>query len=185
MREFNFNQIQSMELHLIREKIHEINGQKVILDFDLAELYGVSTKVLNQAVKRNENRFPKDFVFQLTSKDLRTMWSQIVTTSQRKRKPSDRPYAFTEHGVGMVASVLKSEKAVQMNIAIVRAFIALREFALNYKKLAEQIDDIRGSITSHDEQLNQIYTAIENLLADKASKEKWEERERIGFNSKK
>jgi hypothetical protein len=112
------------------------------------------------------------------------MRSQIVTASQRKRNSKVRPYVFTEYGVGMAASVLKSDKAAQMNIAIVRAFIALRKFASNYKELAEQIDEIRKNVSNHSEQLNQIYTAIENLLYEKTMQKEWEERRRIGFKNK-
>jgi hypothetical protein len=173
-----------MQVNIIQQKIYEIRGHKVILDFDLAELYEVSTKALNQAVKRNIKRFPKDFMFQLTTKDLRGMRSQIVTASQRKRNVRIRPYAFTEHGVTMLASVLKSDKAAEMNIAIVRAFIALRQFALNYKELQEEIDEIRKNVSNHSEQLNQIYTVIENLISGKAAEAEWKNRERIGFRNK-
>ncbi len=152
-----------------------------MLDYDLAELYEVPTKALNQAVKRNLARFPKDFMFRLNIKDLRAMRSQIVTASTSKRNKNLMPYAFTEHGVTMLASVLKSERAVQMNIAIVRASIALRQFALNYKDLTEQINEIRKNVTNHSDQLKQIYNAIEYLLNDKAKQKDWIDRERIGF----
>ena len=113
-----------MEITIIQQKIHEIRGQKVILDFDLAVLYEVQTKALNQAVRRNAGRFPPDFMFQLTMIEWEAlMRSQSVTASQNKRNVGLTPYAFTEHGVTMLASILKSEKAVQMNISIVRAFI--------------------------------------------------------------
>jgi phage regulator Rha-like protein len=97
--------------------------------------------------------------------------------------PKYLPYAFTEHGVTMLASVLKSQKAVQMNIAIVRAFIALRQYTLNYKELADQINELREKTGVHDAQLTQLYTAIETLLKDKVAQEDWHERERIGFHS--
>ena len=141
----------------IINKIHIIRDQKVMLDFDLAALYEVETKVLNQSVKRNIDRFPEDFMFRLTPKEWLTMRSQIVTSSsqsidiqtagnmrsqiatssQSKRKDTYTPYAFTEHGVTMLASVLKSERAVKMSIAVVRAFIELKKNALQYNELIE------------------------------------------------
>jgi hypothetical protein len=108
-----------MQTPIIRDKIYDIRGQKVMVDFDLAALYGVETKVFNQAVKRNINRFPEDFMFQLTLEEWNS--SQIVTASRKFRNKGALPYAFTEHGVSMPASVLRSEKAVQMSIAVVRA----------------------------------------------------------------
>ncbi len=130
-------------LPIIQNKIHEIRGLKVMLDFDLADLYEVETKALNQAVKRNSDRFPEDFMFKLTAKEWEAMRSQIVTASQKKRNVLTTPFAFTEHGVTMLASVLRSERAVKMNIAIVRAFIALRQIALYHKDLAEKLDQLK------------------------------------------
>lgn len=157
-----------------------------MLDFDLAELYDVETKALNQAVKRNIGRFPSDFMFKLSRKDWHFLRSQIVTLETGKGKfPKYLPHVFTEHGVTMLASVLRSDRAIKMNIAIVRAFIALKEFALNYKDLAGQINTIRQTVSSHNEQLNQIYDAIENMMDEKEEKKEqkrlWKERERIGF----
>lgn len=150
-----------------------------MLDKDLALLYNVPTKSLNLAVKRNKNRFPKDFMFRLTKKELNSLRFQNETSKQGGTRYL--PYAFTEHGVAMLAGVLKSKKAVEVNIAIVKAFIALRKFALNCKDLAEQIKAIRQTVIGHDEQLKLIYTAIENLLHDKALQQAWKDRERIGF----
>ncbi len=160
-----------------------------MLDFDLAILYAVETRVLNQAVKRNAGRFPSDFMIRLTRKEWEFLRSQIVILEPGKGKyPKYLPNAFTEHGITMLASILKSEKAVKMNIAIVRAFIGLRQFALNYKDLACQINEIRQTVTNHSEQLNQIYDAIENMMDEKQDKEEekrlWKQRERIGFKSK-
>ena len=165
-----------------------------MFDFDLAELYQVETKVMNQAVKRNKEKFPRDFMFRLTRKEWKAIlsqmltgstdqnnWSQIVTSSKKHRGLAYLPYAFTEHGVGMLASVLNSKRAVKMNIAIVRVFIALRQFALDYKEFAEQISDIRKTVANHSDQLDQIYLAIENMLEEKTTRKSWEERERIGF----
>lgn len=171
-----------------------------MLDFDLAELYEVETKRLNEQVKRNLERFPGDFMFRLTTKEWDTMRSQIATSSGKRRKSNSSqiatsskkhrgkvylPYAFSEHGVTMLASVLKSERAVKMNIAIVSAFIALRQIALHHKDLAEKLDQLKNEMYNHlgehDAQLNAIYDAIENMLDDKAEKKTWEKRVRIGY----
>jgi phage regulator Rha-like protein len=198
-----------MELQVIKEKIYEVRGQKVMLDFDLAELYEVETKVFNQAVKRNIDRFPEDFMFQLTEEEWRRSQfvtaseeynsSQIVISSEKKRRSQNviaagagkfrnkkhLPYAFTEHGVSMLASVLRSEKAVQMSIAIVRAFIALKQYAVKQDELTQQIRQIVDRLDYHDVRLDNIYQAIEGLLnekEDEKEKEKqWIERERIGY----
>lgn len=145
----------TMHLQVIQQRIFEIRGQKVMLDFDLAELYEVETRVLNQAIKRNRESFPEDFMFRLTKTEWENMSSQIVMTSTIKRPKSALPYAFTEHGVTMLASVLKSPKARKMNIAIVRAFIALRKFATQYSELLEQLNELKERIGNHDAQLNQ------------------------------
>ena len=127
-----------MQLQKIQTKIYEIRGQKVLFDFDLAELYEVETRVLNQAVKRNLDIFPIDFMYQLTENEWEQMSSQIVMTSPNKRPKSALPFAFTEHGVTMLANVLKSKKARLTSIAIVRAFIALKQFISNYHELSEK-----------------------------------------------
>jgi len=168
-----------MQLQVIQNLIYEIRGQNVMLDMDIAELYGVETRVLNQAVKRNKDRFPKDFMFQLSQKEVTDLKSQFVTSSWGGRRTL--PYVFTEHGVTMLASILKSKKAIQMNIAIVRAFIELKQFVLNYRELADQIKDLKAITGSHTQQLNKIYEALENMLDEKTVEKKWEERERIGF----
>jgi hypothetical protein len=179
----------------IQNRIYEIRGESVLLDFDLAALYEVPTKVLNQAVKRNIKRFPKDFMFRLTSDDWGEMWSQIVTTSeeqtsmrsqfvtasQSKRNTKTTPYAFTEQGVAMLSGILNSDKAVAMNIAIMRAFVEIRRILIKETDLRVQLDEIRERLGEHDTQLNAIYDAMENLLDEKAAQKKFEERKRIGF----
>ncbi len=120
-----------MELELIQNKIYEIRGCKVMLDFDLAAMYQVETRVLNQSVKRNIKRFPPDFMFQLTEYEWENMSSQIVTTLPVKRPKSALPFAFTEQGVSMLSSVVRSEVAIEINISIMRAFVATRQFILN------------------------------------------------------
>jgi phage regulator Rha-like protein len=175
-----------MKLAIIQQRIFEIRGHKVMFDFHLAELYGVETKTLNQAVKRNADRFPKDFMFRLNKKEWDFLRSQFVTLENGRGKyPKYLPNVFTEHGVTMLASVLKSKRAVKMNIAIVRAFISLKQFALQHKDLATQLEELRKELNEriggHDGQLAAIYDAIENLLDEKTGQRNWQERERIGF----
>src|SRR5450432_1575724 len=166
----------------IQNRIYEIRGVRVMLDFDLAELYEVATKVLNQAVKRNNKRFPEDFMFRLTSIEWMIMRSQSVTASQNKRNTDNTPYAFTEQGVAMLSGVLNSDKAINMNIAIMRAFIEIKRIAIQQMDLRTQLYAIKERLGEHDIQLNQIYDAMENLLDEKAAQKKWNDRERIGFN---
>lgn len=166
-----------------------------MLDFDLAALYEVPTKVLNQAVKRNIKRFPKDFMFRLTITEWQSMrsqivtapenaislGSQIVTASQTKRNINVAPYAFTEQGVAMLSGILNSDKAINMNIAIMRAFVEIRRIILKENNLAEQLKQIKNHLGEHDAQLTEIYDAMENLLDEKTTQRKWNDRERIGF----
>ncbi|MBN8786525.1 MAG: ORF6N domain-containing protein [Terrimonas sp.] len=192
-----------MQLLVIQNKIYEIRGQKVMLDFDLAVLYNVETKVFNQAVKRNIESFPDEFMFQLKGGEwdlIRAQfmsfdsqpidsqegnWSQFVTSSRKHRGRTYLPYAFTEHGVTMLASVLKSPVARKMNIAIVKAFIAMRKMAIQYAEVIKVIDDLKERMDGHDAQLNQIYDALETMLDKKVEEEniekQWKDRERIGF----
>ncbi len=154
-----------------------------MIDYDLAFLYGVETKRLKEAVRRNHDRFPDDFMFVLTVEEFRFLRSQFATLKTRGRGAHTKylPFAFTEQGIAMLSGVLNSPKAIAMNIAIMRAFIALRQFIFQYDGLASQIIEIKNTVSNHNEQLNQIYTAIENLLYEKAVQKTWEERDRIGF----
>ncbi len=166
-----------------------------MLDRDLAALYETPTKFLNLAVKRNLKRFPTDFMFQLTKEDFESLRFQIETLEKsskplrlqnetsKKRRGGSRylPYAFTEQGVAMLSSILHSDKAINMNVAIMRAFVAVRKVLLQENDLKEQLKEIKKRLGEHDAQLNQIYDAIENLLDEKAAQHKWEERKKIGF----
>ena len=179
----------------IQNRIYEIRGERVMLDFDLASLYEVETKVLNQAVKRHIKRFPEDFMFKLTVAEWETMWSQFVTTSEnsaslrfqiatsspQRRRKDNLPLAFTEQGVAMLSGILNSDKAINMNIAIMRAFVEIRKVFLKENDLKEQLKELKERLGEHDIQLTQIYDAMENLLDEKAAQRKWDERERIGF----
>ncbi len=168
-----------MELSLIASKIEYIRGHRVILDVDIAELYEVQNKVLNQAVKRNSRRFPKDFAFKLTQEEFEILKSQTVTSRWGGNRKL--PTAFTEHGVTMLASVLNSTSAITMSIAIVRAFVIIKKTILDFSSITEQIELLKTRMGEHDDQLQSIYDTIENLLDQKIEVQKWEERERIGF----
>lgn len=183
-------------IETIQNRIHEIRDERVMLDYDLATLYEVETKVLNQTVKRNAERFPIDFMFRLTAQEWQNMRSQIVTASnqeissvspksiihnQIKRNQKVTPYAFTEQGVAMLSGVLRSGIAIQMNIAIMRAFVDIRKIVHQQTDLREQLREIKERLGEHDVQLSRIYDAMENLLDEKAATRRWEDRERIGF----
>lgn len=194
----------------IQNRIYEIRGERVMLDFDLAALYEVETKVFNQAVKRNIKRFPEDFMFQLTEQEWQSLRLQIETSNNNEDTLSSQfviidntdnslrsqivtlkkgrgehkkylPYAFTEQGVAMLSGVLRSDKAIEMNIAIMRAFVEIRRIVLLQNDMKEQLKLIKEKLGDHDAQLSQIYDAMENLLDEKAAERKWEERERVGF----
>ncbi|MFI5140545.1 MAG: ORF6N domain-containing protein [Sphingobacteriales bacterium] len=176
----------------IQARIYEIRGERVMLDMDLAALYEVATKVLNQAVKRNLKRFPEDFMFQLSlaewhgmrsqivtaSENNVTMWSQSVTTYPNKRRNTLLPFAFTEQGVAMLSGILNSDTAINMNIAIMRAFVSIRRLSFQQMDLKEQLQEIKERLGEHDVQLNQIYDAMENLMDEKIAQKKWDQRER-------
>jgi hypothetical protein len=153
-----------------------VHGEKVILDRDLAQLYGVETRVLNQAVRRNMDRFPPDFIFSLTREEILRI-SQNVTSS--KIKFSKHVYAFTEQGVAMLSSVLRSKRAVEVNIEIMRAFVRLRKFVLTHSELATQLTKLENRITKHDDQIQAIFEAIRQLMTPPAINIK-----EIGFRSK-
>ena len=183
-----------MIIQSIQNRIYEIRGERVMLDRDLAALYETETKALNLAVKRNLKRFPKDFMFQLTKEEYEVLRLQIETSNKNdnplrlqietsKSRGGTRylPYAFTEQGVAMLSGILNSDKAIHMNIAIMRAFVEVRRLLLRQSDVKEKFQEIWQRIGEHDIQLSQIYDAIENLLDKKAAERKWNERERIGF----
>jgi len=149
----------------IEPLIHEIRGQKVMLDSDLSALYGVSTKVLNQAVRRNIDRFPTDFRFQLTKPELDILRSQIVTSSDGHGGRRYQPYAFTEHGAYMAATLLNSPRAVEVSVFVVRAFVKLRQLVLSNKELAHKLDQLERKVSGHDDTIRQLVAAIRQLMA--------------------
>jgi hypothetical protein len=139
-----------------------VRGKKVMLDKDLAQLYGVKTKVLLQSVKRNAKRFPEDFMYQLTKEEVANLRSQFVTSSWGGQRYL--PYAFTEQGIAMLSSVLNSERAIMVNIAIMRAFVKLRELLLTHKELATKIEELERKYQSHESDIQLIFQAIRKLL---------------------
>jgi phage regulator Rha-like protein len=136
-------------IELIERRIYPIRGQKVMLDTDLAEIYKVATKVLNQAIKRNQARFPGDFMFQLTHEEAESLRSQFVTSNRGRGGRRYQPYAFTEHGVAMLSAVLNSQRAVQMSILIVRAFVKMRELLASHKDLAARVEKLETAQQEH------------------------------------
>ena len=168
-----------MELQVLHTKIVSIRDSKVMLDFDLAELYEVETRVLNQAVKRNITRFPHDFMFQLDKSELEILKSQFVTS--RWGGSRKMPYAFTEQGVAMLSGLLNSEVAIKVNIAIMRAFIEIRN-RLSYKnELSQQLKDLRQELEARlgeqDTQIIEIYDVLDELMDKKEN----DERKKIGY----
>jgi len=169
----------------VERRIYLIRGEKVMLDYDLAALYGVPTKALNQAVKRNRKRFPDDFMFQLSMEETSSLRSQLVTLNEqtartegavknrsqfvtgslKHRERKSRPYAFTEQGVAMLSSVLSSERAVKVNIAIMRAFVRLREALETNRELAQKFSELEKRVGQHDEEITAILKAIRQLMA--------------------
>lgn len=152
------------ELQVIQNKIYEIRGCKVMLDSDLAELYQVETRVLNQAVKRNIDRFPEDFMFQLTSQEWNNMSSQFVMTLHTKRPKSAVPFAFTEHGVVMLSSVLRSDIAVQTSILITRAFVAIRRLMIDSP--VERVQELQHELKELKEYIEEVFIDYNDINED-------------------
>jgi phage regulator Rha-like protein len=161
------HKLATIPVERIERKIYLIRGHKVMLDRDLAELYGVSTGRLNEQVKRNQKRFPEDFMFQLTQDEAEAVRGSRSQNAILKRGKNIKylPYAFTEHGVAMLASVLRSDRAAEMNILIVRAFVKLREILATHTDLARAIEDMGRRLDKHDQQIEAIIETIHRLLA--------------------
>lgn len=161
---------------VVMNRIYLIRGQKVMLDRDLAEMYGVETRILNQAVKRNIERFPKDFMFQLSHKEFENWKSQIVISNAEKMGLRKLPFAFTEQGVAMLSSVLNSKVAVQVNIQIIRIFTKMREMLLTNKDILLKLERLEKDVTANKQDIANIFEALKQLLTPPAEK-----RIRIGF----
>lgn len=166
-----------MQLQKIETKIYEVRGQKIMLDFDLADLYETETKYLKRAVRANNRRFPTDFMFELTKTEWETLRCNFSTSNQRGGTRY-LPFAFTEQGVSMLSSVLKSDKAIDVNIAIMRAFVFIRQYALTHKDLTEKLKELE---TTYNKQFKDVYEAINYLLQKDKQAIEQKERKRIGY----
>lgn len=162
--------------HAVGHKIYIIRGQRVMMDFDIAKLYRVETKVLIQSMKRNLNRFPSDFSFQLNEEEAQSLRSQFVTSKIGRGGSRYLPYVFTEHGIAMLASVLRSKWAAQMGIFIVRAFIKMREMLATHADLALKFAEIERKQKEHGDQLSAVYSVVKQLMNPPE-----EPKKRIGF----
>lgn len=162
----------------IESRILLMRGRKVMLDSDLAELYGVTTKRLNEQVKRNKHRFPADFTFQLTPEETKSLRSQTATSNRGRGGRRYRPYAFTEHGAIMVASALNTHRAIEVSIYVVRAFVKLREMLSTQKELARKLAQLEKRIEAHDEEITALFEAIRQLMEPSEVPSK-----RIGFHA--
>lgn len=149
----------------IEKRILAVRGRQVMLDEDLADLYGVETRVLVQQVKRNAKRFPEDFMFQLTSAEAEALRSQIVISNEGRGGRRYAPYVFTEQGVAMLSGVLRSDRAIAVNIEIMRVFVELRRVASSYAAIEERLEEIERALGGHDEQLNQIFMTLRQLIS--------------------
>ena len=166
---------------IIMNTIYLIRGQKVMLDRDLAKLYGVETKVFNQAVKRNMERFPDDFMFELTKQEFENWRSQFVTSNSDKMGLRYAPYAFTEQGVAMLSSVLKSKKAIAVNIQIMRIFTRVRQMLMDTTELRLEVEKIKKKLDNHDKNIELVFRYFDELLV---KKEKQATKKQIGFKIK-
>jgi phage regulator Rha-like protein len=160
----------------VESRILVLREQKVILDSDLAELYGVPVKRLNEQVKRNQERFPPDFMFRLSAKESESLRSQSATSKTGRGGRRYAPYAFTEHGAIMAATVLNSERAVEMSVFVVRAFVRLREMLATNQQLASKIDELEQRLDTHDASIQELIEAIRELMAPEPASGR-----RIGF----
>ena len=175
-----------MKLQTIQQKIYELRGKQVMFDFDLADLYQVETRILNQAVKRNIKRFPPDFMFQLTQPEWQMMSSQFVITYPVRRPKTALPWAFTEQGLAMLSGVLNSDIAIEVNINIMRAFVAVRKYMIQTPSFSREIEEIKERILAleeaneeNDEKFDDIYIALTQLAMKHNKEEK--QRTPIGF----
>jgi len=167
----------AVSVHLIERRIYLIRSQKVMIDEDLAELYGVATKALNQQIRRNRGRFPEDFMFQLTKEEAENLRSQFVTSRSTHGGRRSLPYAFTEPGVAMLSSVLNSERAIRVNISIMRAFIKLRQMLESNEELNRKFAAVIRKLSTHDKYFKIVFDELEKL-----SQQAPRPRKPIGFN---
>ena len=167
--------------HVVLSKIYVIRNHKVMIDRDLAELYGVETRTLNQAVKRNLQRFPEDFMFQMTSDELENWKSQIVISNKEKMGIRKPPLVFTEQGVAMLSSLLNSERAILVNIQIVRIFTRMRELLIPNKDILQKLIDLENKGLDHDKKIKLIFEYLQQLKKSEAERQEINRRGKIGF----
>lgn len=166
---------------VLMSKIYVVRAQKVMIDRDLAELYGVETKRLKEQVRRNIDRFPEDFMFEMTKEELENWRSQFATSNRDIMGLRRPPFVFTEHGVLMLSSVLNSKQAIKMNIQIMRIFTKMKEMLLTHKDLLLKFEQIELTLSSHDNQIVVLFEYLKKLMEEKELKQKQESRKRIGF----
>jgi|SRR5437588_2709215 len=185
LRAFESSMTSPREMQTVENAIHLVRGQRVMLDSDLAGIYGVTTKRLNEQLKRNQQRFPQDFAFQLTTEEFATLRSQIATSNLKSQFATSSshggkrklPWVFTEHGAIMLASVLNSPVAIEASVRVVRAFVRLREIISANAELAAKFAQLERRLDSHDEAIAQLFAAIRQLLAPAPEKKR-----EIGFH---
>lgn len=169
--------------HIVLSKIFVIRYHKVMIDRDLAELYGVETRTLNQAVKRNLQRFPGDFMFQMTSEELENWKSQIVISNKEKMGIRKPPLVFTEQGVAMLSSVLNSERAILVNIQVIRIFTRMRELLIPNKDILQKLLDLESQGLDNDRKIKLIFRYLQQLRESEEDKQDFKQRPRIGFKT--
>ena len=167
--------------NVIESRIFIVKGHRVMIDRDLAELYGVETRMLNQAVKRNLQRFPGDFMFQMTSEELENWKSQIVISNKEKMGIRKPPMVFTEQGVAMLSSVLNSDRAILVNIQIIRIFTRMREILIPNKDILKKLMDLENKGLDHDKKIKLIFEYLQQLRNSEAERREFKNRPRIGF----
>jgi len=175
---------QELPNEIIVNKIYHIRGQKVMIDRDLAGLYGVATKVLKQGVRRNAKRFPEDFMFEMTKEEFSDWRSQFVTSKSDRKGLRYAPFCFTEQGVTMLSCILNSDRAVEVNVKIIRIFVRLRETLMSHKDLLLKMEKIEKKIEGHDHEIVTLFEYMKKLMVDKEQRENQESRKRIGFKKK-
>ena len=169
---------------IVMSKIYVFRGQKVMLDRDLAELYGVETKYLKRQVKRNIKRFPEDFMFELNKDEFEDWRSQFVTSKSDKKGLRYAPYAFTEQGVAMLSGVLNSERAINMNIQIMRIFTKMRQLVMSHKEILKRLDKIESTIEGQGHEIQVLFEYIKRLMQEQETVKVQSSRKKIGFKKK-
>ncbi len=171
----------SVPNEVIISKIYEIREQKVMLDRDLAELYGVDTKVLKQAVRRNINRFPEDFMFEMNKQEFEDWRSQFVTSSEDRQGLRYAPFCFTEQGVTMLSCVLRSDRAIEVNIKIIRVFVQMKKMIMTHKDILLKVEKIEQKMEGQGHEIKVLFEYIKRLIEDKEENEAQQSRKRIGY----